>query len=44
MAKRNSMELLNMESPTYNKNLSTDSFTSDSKSSSLNSKQETVRI
>lgn len=44
MDKRGSVELLNLEreNTNYNKNLSLDSFHSDSKSSSLNSKQETV--
>lgn len=42
MDKRGSVELINMESSNYNKNLSLDSYRSDSKSSPLNSKQEAV--
>lgn len=42
MDKRGSIELLNMESNNYNKNLSLDSYRTESKSSSLNSKQESV--
>lgn len=45
MDKRSSVELLNLEkdNSNYNKSLGLDSYHSDSKSSSLNSKQETVR-
>lgn len=42
MDKRGSVELINMESTNYNKNLSLDSYRSDSKPSPLNSKQESV--
>lgn len=44
MDKRGSVELVNMESTNYNKNLNLDSYRSDSKSSPLNSKQESVSV
>lgn len=44
--KRENIELLNLERQgnSYNKNMNADLFTTETKSSSLNSKQETVSI
>lgn len=44
MLKRGSVELLDMDSNSYGKNISLDTFRSDSKSNLINSKQETVSI